>query len=97
MVAPLWACATGPNWLLLDEVMEVFSDTTEAERIELCDTFFLEIENQGGKEWKDAYKLGREFRKFMDQLNIAACAWSNRSSALWVQDRFDWARSRFSQ
>ena len=83
-----------PTWLLPDEDADVFSidGPFAAEQIELCDNFFSEIaHHQDGKEWRDAYKLGREFRKLVDRLNCPAIEWSRQSSARWVQDRFDWA------
>ena len=78
-----------PSWVLPDEFTDVFN-IDDPEQIESCDAFFSEI-NPNGKEWRDAYKLGREFRKFMDRVDFPASSWTERSSAVWMQDRFDWA------
>ena len=78
-----------------NEDADIFSiDGPSAEQIELCDTFFSELAHcEGGKEWGDAYKLGRDFRKCMNQLELPAIFWSRQTSVHWVQDRFDWARN----
>ncbi|KIM73699.1 hypothetical protein PILCRDRAFT_828925 [Piloderma croceum F 1598] len=79
MIAPLWECATVPIWLLPEDDADGFTDRSFAEKEVLRNIFLSEISHShDGQEWLDAYEMGRDFQKF--------------SSALWMQDRFDWAR-----
>jgi hypothetical protein len=82
-----------PIWLLPENEPDGFTDGSFAEKEELRKIFLEEIgRSHDGKEWLDAYEMGRDFRKFMYRLDRSSVLWSQRSYTRWVQDRFDWAR-----
>jgi hypothetical protein len=92
-IAPLWACATVPIWLLPEDDPDGFTDGSFAEKEVLYDTFLSEMSRSpGGQEWLDAYEMGRDFRRLMYRLDCSAITWRQRSFALWMEDRLNWAR-----
>ncbi|KAG1847194.1 hypothetical protein DFJ58DRAFT_798363 [Suillus subalutaceus] len=94
-VAPLWECAVIPRWLQdADDPESSYEGGTSEERNVLRAAFLSAMEGSARyPEWREAYDMGRPFRRLTDQLYFQVNVWASNDCEIWVDERLEWAKT----
>ncbi|KAG2131956.1 hypothetical protein BD769DRAFT_1354918 [Suillus cothurnatus] len=94
-IAPLWDCAVIPRWLQdADDPESSYEGGTSEERGVLRAVFLSVMEGSVRyPEWREAYELGRPFRRLTDLLCFQVNVWASNDREIWVDKRLEWAKN----
>ncbi|QRV84322.1 hypothetical protein RhiJN_12338 [Ceratobasidium sp. AG-Ba] len=96
IVAPLWPCATVPQWIPNPRGgMAKWYGGTPEEQEQIWATFYTAEQhdrNLTGGEWRKAYELGKSFRIFADRLALDIPCWDDRDMENFILTGLKWAR-----
>ncbi|QRV90410.1 hypothetical protein RhiJN_18428 [Ceratobasidium sp. AG-Ba] len=96
-VAPLWLCATVPEWIPdPDGDMADWYGGTPEEQRELWLVFHTTMDQLDqtltGGEWRKAFEQGKQFRNFASRLALHIPCWDNLEMEKYVQDALMWSK-----
>jgi hypothetical protein len=94
-IAPLWECAVIPRWLQdADDPESSYEGGTSEERGVLRAVFLSVMEGSARyPEWREAYEVGRPFRRLTDLLCFQVNVWASNDHEIWVDKRLEWAKN----
>ncbi|KAG2352776.1 hypothetical protein BDR07DRAFT_1212766, partial [Suillus spraguei] len=94
-IAPLWECAVIPRWLQdAGDPESSYEGGTSEERNVLRTTFLSAMEGSAlYPEWREAYDMGRPFRRLTDMLHFQVNVWASDAGDIWVDERLEWAKT----
>ncbi|KAG1763962.1 hypothetical protein EDD22DRAFT_473558 [Suillus occidentalis] len=94
-IAPLWECAVIPRWLQdADDPESSYEGGTSEQRNVLRAVFLSTMEESARyPEWREAYDLGRPFRRLTDMLQFQVNVWASNDQEMWVDQRLEWAKT----
>lgn len=94
-IAPLWECAVIPRWLQdADDPESSYEGGTSEERNVLRAAFLSAMEGSARyPEWREAYDMGRPFRRLTDLLSFQVSVWASNDCEIWVDERLEWAET----
>ncbi|KAG1809108.1 uncharacterized protein BJ212DRAFT_616460 [Suillus subaureus] len=94
-IAPVWECAVIPRWLQdADDPESSYEGGTSEERSVLRAAFLSVMEGSARyPEWREAYDMGRPFRRLTDLLCFRVNVWASDYYEIWVDERLEWAKT----
>ncbi|KAG1758641.1 hypothetical protein EDD22DRAFT_909745 [Suillus occidentalis] len=94
-IAPLWECAVIPRWLQdADDPESSYEGGTSEERNVLRATFLSTMEkSEQYPEWREAYGMGRPFRRLTELLCFQVNVWASNDYEIWVDKHLEWAKT----
>jgi len=94
-IAPLWECAVIPRWLQDADDPESSYEGGSGEIRSVLRAAFLSAMEESDRypEWRDAYDMGRPFRRFTDMLAFQVNVWASKDLDIWVDERLEWAKT----
>ncbi|KIK34447.1 hypothetical protein CY34DRAFT_812905 [Suillus luteus UH-Slu-Lm8-n1] len=94
-IAPLWECAVIPRWLQdADDPESSYEGGTSEQRNVLRAVFLSAMEESARyPEWREAYDMGRPFRRLTDMLQFQVNVWASNDQEMWVDQRREWAKT----
>ncbi|KAG2066529.1 hypothetical protein BDR04DRAFT_1081817 [Suillus decipiens] len=94
-IAPLWECAVIPRWLQdANDPESSYEGGTSEERNVLRATFLSTMEGSAQyPEWREAYDMGRPFRRLTDMLRFHVNVWASNDCNIWVDELLEWAKA----
>jgi hypothetical protein len=84
-----------PRWLQdADDPESSYEGGTSEERGVLRAVFLSAMEGSVRyPEWREAYELGRPFRRLTDLLCFQVNVWASNNHEIWVDQRLEWAKN----
>ncbi|KIK34445.1 hypothetical protein CY34DRAFT_812902 [Suillus luteus UH-Slu-Lm8-n1] len=94
-IAPLWECAVIPRWLQhVHDPESSYEGGTSKQRKVLRAVFLSAMEESARyPEWREAYDMGRPFRRLADLLHFQVNVWASNYQETWVDKRLEWAKT----
>jgi hypothetical protein len=94
-IAPLWECAVIPRWLQNADDPESSHEGGTSEQRNVLRAVFLSVMEESARypEWREAYDMGRPFRRLTDLLCFQVNVWASNDHEVWVDKRREWAKT----